>query len=140
MYSTEGNLFGWEEKSGDNDTIARAFQQRLKEVAGFKHVPEPLPMKNSKGNTIHYLFFASQNTTGDKIVKDIFKRYRYTTMALDSAIEWTDATWNPVTRCTKVSPGCAEARAGRRSRVLDRGRGGVGVSNRGLDMNATRRR
>jgi protein gp37 len=27
-------------------------------------------------------------------------------MALDSAIEWTDATWNPVTGCTKISPGC----------------------------------
>src|SRR4249920_2678749 len=23
-----------------------------------------------------------------------------------SSIEWTDATWNPVRGCTKVSPGC----------------------------------
>jgi protein gp37 len=27
-------------------------------------------------------------------------------MADHSSIEWTDATWNPVTGCTKVSPGC----------------------------------
>jgi protein gp37 len=27
-------------------------------------------------------------------------------MSLGSSIEWTDATWNPVRGCTKVSPGC----------------------------------
>ena len=28
-----------------------------------------------------------------------------------SAIEWTDATWNPVSGCTKISPGCAHCYA-----------------------------
>ena len=28
-------------------------------------------------------------------------------MADKSPIEWTEATWNPVTGCDKVSPGCA---------------------------------
>ncbi len=27
-------------------------------------------------------------------------------MSLSSHIEWTDATWNPVRGCTKISPGC----------------------------------
>lgn len=27
-------------------------------------------------------------------------------MAVGSSIEWTDATWNPTTGCTQVSPGC----------------------------------
>lgn len=32
-------------------------------------------------------------------------------MSDQSAIEWTDATWNPVRGCTKVSPGCANCYA-----------------------------
>src|SRR3984893_9091835 len=27
-------------------------------------------------------------------------------MSSESSIEWTDATWNPVRGCTKISPGC----------------------------------
>lgn len=27
-------------------------------------------------------------------------------MAFESSIEWTESTWNPVTGCTKISPGC----------------------------------
>src|SRR5437588_5644242 len=27
-------------------------------------------------------------------------------MSLNSHIEWTDSTWNPVRGCTKISPGC----------------------------------
>lgn len=36
-------------------------------------------------------------------------------MSDKSAIEWTDATWNPVTGCSKVSPGCAHCYAERLS-------------------------
>ena len=37
-----------------------------------------------------------------------------------SAIEWTDATWNPVTGCTKVSPGCKHCYAERLAARLQR--------------------
>ncbi|HWE95955.1 MAG TPA: phage Gp37/Gp68 family protein [Tepidisphaeraceae bacterium] len=39
-------------------------------------------------------------------------------MALGSSIEWTDATWNPVTGCTKVSPGCKHCYAERMAQRL----------------------
>ena len=41
-------------------------------------------------------------------------------MADKSAIEWTDATWNPVTGCTKISAGCDNCYA---SRFSERFRG-----------------
>ena len=34
-------------------------------------------------------------------------------MAENSAIEWTDATWNPVTGCTKITAGCDNCYAAR---------------------------
>lgn len=39
-------------------------------------------------------------------------------MAQLSPIEWTDATWNPVTGCTKVSPGCKFCYAERMAKRL----------------------
>ncbi len=39
-------------------------------------------------------------------------------MATNSHIEWTDATWNPVTGCTKISPGCKHCYAERLSHRL----------------------
>jgi protein gp37 len=32
-------------------------------------------------------------------------------MSANSKIEWTDATWNPIRGCTKISPGCAHCYA-----------------------------
>ncbi len=39
-------------------------------------------------------------------------------MALNSAIEWTESTWNPVTGCTKVSLGCRYCYAERLAKRL----------------------
>mgnify|MGYP006284202381 FL=1 len=39
-------------------------------------------------------------------------------MGTKSEIEWTESTWNPVTGCTKVSPGCANCYAERMARRL----------------------
>lgn len=74
-YTTERNLFGLPEKE-DNQAIVQGFQKRLKEVAGFQHVPDPIPMRNKIGAEVYYLFFASQKPVAGKIVKDIFNKYR----------------------------------------------------------------
>jgi protein gp37 len=39
-------------------------------------------------------------------------------MAQASSIEWTEATWNPVTGCTKISPGCQHCYAERMAKRL----------------------
>jgi three-Cys-motif partner protein len=74
-YSTSGNLFGIPEKE-TNDVVAAAFRNRLKKIAGFKRVVEPLPMQNSTGAIVYYLFFASQVEVAEDIVNDIFAKHR----------------------------------------------------------------
>lgn len=59
-----------------NRIIALAFAERLKQKAKFKYVPKPIPMCNSIGNIIYYLFFASQNRTAENIMVYIFDKYR----------------------------------------------------------------
>ena len=73
----QGNLFGAPDivKQG-NEAIVGAFRERLRKVAGFQFVPEPLPMKNSTNAVVYYLFFASQKPVAQKIIDAIFKKYR----------------------------------------------------------------
>lgn len=53
-------------------------------------------------------------------------------MSDNSHIEWTDATWNPVTGCTKVSEGCRNCYA---ERFAERFRGTQGhVYEQGFDL------
>jgi three-Cys-motif partner protein len=69
-------LFDTIEEKSSNEAVAEAYRQRLKATGGFQYVPEPMPMRNTKGAIVYYLFFASPNKTGDKIVQDIFNKYR----------------------------------------------------------------
>jgi three-Cys-motif partner protein len=75
-YRTEQGLFGPIEEKASNEAVITAYRNRLKEIAGFKFVPEPLPMCNSLGAVVYYLFFASHNSTGNKIAQHIFNKYR----------------------------------------------------------------
>jgi three-Cys-motif partner protein len=51
-------------------------RERLQKTAGFKFIPEPMLMRNSKGGPLFFLFFASHDETGEKIVTDIFNKHR----------------------------------------------------------------
>ena len=76
-YRIVPNLFGEQvEQKENNRAIAHAFQLRLLNKGKFKFVPDPLPMRNSRGAIVYYLFFASQNQTGKDIIESIFTRYR----------------------------------------------------------------
>jgi three-Cys-motif partner protein len=68
----EGGFF---EEKASNQRIAQAFKDRLRNVAGFRYVPDPIPMCNSSGAVVYYLFFASPNATGHDIVEQIFKKH-----------------------------------------------------------------
>ena len=56
--------------------VARAFRNRLGDVAGFANVPEPLPLRNRDGAVVHYLFFGARNGVANEVVEGLFARYR----------------------------------------------------------------
>jgi len=74
-YEITQGLFEPIQVKASNDTVAEAFRTRLKNIAGFAYVPKPIPMRNSKGAIVYFLFFAAQERTADKIVRDIFAKY-----------------------------------------------------------------
>ena len=83
--SDQQNFFGALLDSGDNTpeietvdgyTIAKAFQQRLKDVADFQFVPDPVPMRNRKEGLLYFLYFAGNNATGNRIATHILNESR----------------------------------------------------------------
>jgi three-Cys-motif partner protein len=77
LYEQREDLFGLTNpRKLPNEQVAEAYRKRLRDVAGFAYVPQPVPMKNTRGATVYYLFFASPNRVGGSIVEDIFNQYR----------------------------------------------------------------
>ena len=74
-YERSPTLFGDVEEKVSNDRVAEAFRSRLIKSAGFRRVPSPLPMRNTKGSTVYYLFFASQKGTAEEIATYIFDKF-----------------------------------------------------------------
>lgn len=74
-YEKAPTLFGDVDEKVSNDRFADAFRNRLVDVAGFRRVPAPLPMRNTKGSTVYYLFFASQKGTAEDIATYIFDKF-----------------------------------------------------------------
>jgi protein gp37 len=52
------------------------------------------------------IFITSELDINDTLLYTKLKLNEKKVMALKSNIEWTEATWNPITGCNKVSPGC----------------------------------
>jgi len=74
--SPQKSLFGDEEMDKtENRDLVNAYCKRLKEVAGFGFVADPLAMRNSRNAVVYYLIFAGPNRTGWKIVQDIYRRH-----------------------------------------------------------------
>jgi len=79
LYREQKGLFGdtYQMKIGGNVKLGKWFRkERLQKAAGYKFVPEPMLMRNSTGGPLFFLFFASHDETGKRIVTDIFNKYR----------------------------------------------------------------
>lgn len=70
------SFFDESEQKTTNDDLELGFRKRLKEVAGFRYVPEPMPMRNSNNAIVYYLYFASHNPVAADIAAHIFNKYK----------------------------------------------------------------
>lgn len=75
-YNSRPGLFEDMLEKARNEELAEAYRRRLRDVAGFPFAVDPLPMRNTKGNVIYYLYFASHNEVGYKIARSIFDNHR----------------------------------------------------------------
>ena len=79
----------------------------------------PAPTVTNGVYLVAFLCFA-RKTGRENRARNILQvlEQKYILMGTNSTIEWTEATWNPVTGCTKISPGCTHCYAERMAKRL----------------------
>jgi three-Cys-motif partner protein len=76
-YDESINLFAEvEDVKKDTINVLKYYKNRLKNDAGFKFVPDPVPIHNKSGAIIYHLFFGSKNPTANRVAKYILNTYR----------------------------------------------------------------
>jgi three-Cys-motif partner protein len=78
LYREQDDLFGkiHQVRKEDFKRLAIEYRKRLEAVARFKFVPEPVLMRNTNNGPLYYLFFASPQRVAQKIIVNIFDKYR----------------------------------------------------------------
>ncbi|HTD35594.1 MAG TPA: three-Cys-motif partner protein TcmP, partial [Candidatus Elarobacter sp.] len=75
-YSSEGLLpLGLAPVRESAKAIISAFRERLRSVAGFKVVSNPIPMRNTTGGVVYHLLVASHNKKATDVIRPIEKRF-----------------------------------------------------------------
>jgi len=62
-------------KGEGNEILKRGFRERLRAVAGFSFVPEPILMRNRVGGQLYFLFFASHQPVAQNIAEAILRKW-----------------------------------------------------------------
>lgn len=80
FYQTKAQLplFGDErisEKAATNKMVVDAYCERLRTMAGFNHVSEPVGFRNSTNSVMYYILLASPKEVATNIMRDIQKKY-----------------------------------------------------------------
>ena len=82
-------------------------EEKLKRVKKFK-----------KQSIVFAVFRIGQSTGRKNRNKNCTGYFKEAIMSKNSSIEWTESTWNPITGCSKISPGCKNCYAERMAKRL----------------------
>ena len=117
VYVKQSSLFGEDQEIKTNmGEVNQSFSRKIKESGWiFSGNRANSHEEMNRGGSYFFVFRFPKtrcNKYCERFIQEIPHR-RNLTLASKSEIEWTESTWNPVTGCTKISPGCKNCYAER---------------------------